>query len=67
MVAALIHLVAPTSPIMPLKAFKSDGTANMSDLVSAIYYAVDNGATVVNMSFTLTARRRRCSTRLPMP
>ena len=55
MVAALIHLVAPTSPIMPLKAFKSDGTANMSDLVSAIYYAVDNGATVVNMSFTLTA------------
>jgi subtilisin family serine protease len=56
MVAALIHLVAPTTPIMPLKAFKSDGTANMSDLVSAIYYAVDNGATVINMSFTLTAQ-----------
>jgi hypothetical protein len=55
MVAGLIHLVAPTASIMPLKAFNADGTANLSDLVSAIYYAVDNGATVINMSFVLAS------------
>lgn len=51
MVAGLIHLVAPTALIMPLKAFKADGTSNFSDIIRAIYYATDNGATVISMSF----------------
>jgi subtilisin family serine protease len=55
MVAGLVHLVAPTAWIMPLKAFRADGNAQLSDLVNAIYYAVDNGATVVNMSFTVAS------------
>ena len=54
MVAGLIHLVAPTANIMSLKAFNADGTANQSDIISAIYYAVDHGANVINMSFELT-------------
>ena len=54
MIAGIIHLVAPTAQIMPLKAFKGDGTANLSDIVRAVYYAVDNGARVINMSFNLT-------------
>jgi subtilisin family serine protease len=54
MVAGLIHLVAPTARIMSLKAFHADGTANQSDIISAIYYAVDHGASVINMSFELT-------------
>lgn len=54
MVAGLIHLVAPTARIMSLKAFNADGTANQSDIISAIYYAVDHGASVINMSFELT-------------
>lgn len=52
MVAGLIHLMAPTARIMPLKAFNADGTANLSDIVRAIYYATDNGAKVINMSFS---------------
>jgi Subtilase family len=52
MVAGLIHLVAPGAQIMPLKAFSSDGSAANSDIIRAIYYAVDNGANVINMSFT---------------
>ena len=41
---------------MPLKAFKlGRQRRTCRHRVSAIYYAVDNGATVVNMSFTLTA------------
>jgi len=51
MVAGLIHLVAPGAKIMPLKAFASDGTANISDIVRAIYYAANNGAKIINMSF----------------
>jgi subtilisin family serine protease len=54
MVCGLIHLVAPTARIMPLKAFKADGSANLSDIVRAVYYAVDNGARVINMSFSST-------------
>lgn len=55
MVAGVVHLVAPMAQIMPLKAFRGDGTANLSDILRAVYYAADNGAHVINMSFTLTA------------
>src|SRR5258708_33014895 len=47
----IIHLVAPTAQLMPLKAFHSDGTASLSDILRAIYYGVQNGANVINMSF----------------
>jgi subtilisin family serine protease len=55
MVAGLVHLVAPTAKIMPLRVFRADGTGDIYDVVRAIYYAVDHGATVINMSFSLTA------------
>lgn len=52
MVMGIIHLVAPTAQLLPLKTFKSDGTANLSDILRAIYYAVQQGnANVINMSF----------------
>jgi subtilisin family serine protease len=53
MVAGLVHLVAPTAKILPLKAFNADGTSQLSDIIRAIYYAVDNGARVINMSFSV--------------
>lgn len=53
MVSGLIHLVAPTAQIMPLKAFQADGTGNLSDVIRAIYYAVDHNAKVINMSFSV--------------
>ena len=53
MVAGIVHLVAPTAKIMPLKAFKADGSASTYDIIRAIYYATDNGASVINMSFSL--------------
>lgn len=53
MVAGIIHLVAPTAQIMPLKAFGADGSGSLSDIVRAIYYAVDSGARVINMSFSM--------------
>ncbi|HKW87308.1 MAG TPA: S8 family serine peptidase [Candidatus Acidoferrales bacterium] len=51
MVAGIIHLVAPTAKIMPLKAFQANGSGNLSDILRAIYYAIHNGANVINMSF----------------
>lgn len=52
MVSGLIHLVAPGAQIMPLKAFSADGTGRIGDVIRAIYYAANNGANVINMSFS---------------
>jgi subtilisin family serine protease len=54
MVAGLIHLVAPTAKLMSLRVFGNDGTANLSQVLEGIYYAVDHGVGVVNMSFSMT-------------
>jgi subtilisin family serine protease len=54
MVSGIVHLVAPGARIMPLKAFGADGSGYLSDVLRAIYYAVQNGADadVINMSFS---------------
>jgi subtilisin family serine protease len=52
MVAGIVHLVAPEARIMALKAFNAYGEGTMSTVVQAIRYAVDNGADVINMSFS---------------
>jgi thermitase len=56
MVAGLVHAVAPRAKILPLKAFGADGTGRASDVARAIYYAVESGARVINLSFTFTSR-----------
>jgi Subtilase family len=55
MVMGVIHLVAPKATLLPLKAFSSNGTGYLSDILRAIYYAVGNGANVINMSFDITS------------
>ncbi|HEY7403352.1 MAG TPA: S8 family serine peptidase [Candidatus Angelobacter sp.] len=54
MVAGIVHLIAPTAKIMPLKAFHADGSSDLSDIIRAIYYAADNGASVISMSFSIS-------------
>jgi subtilisin family serine protease len=54
MTSGLVHLVAPNAKILPLKAFSSNGTGNISNIIAALYYAVKNKANVVNMSFDLS-------------
>ncbi len=53
-VMGVIHLVAPTAHLLPLKAFSSNGTGTLSNIIAAIYYAVQNNANVINMSFELS-------------
>jgi subtilisin family serine protease len=54
-VMGMIHLVAPTTQLMPLKAFSANGTGTLSNILRAIYYAVQNKANVINMSFELSS------------
>jgi subtilisin family serine protease len=54
MTAGLVHLVAPGAKILPLKAFSADGTSDLFNILQAIYYAVDNGANVISMSFEIS-------------
>src|SRR5690242_15453345 len=53
MTAGLVHLVAPQAKLLPLKAFSANGTGYLSNIVAALYYATQNHANVVNMSFDL--------------
>jgi len=55
MTAGIVHLVAPQAKIMPLKAFSANGTGYDSDVLRAIYYAVKNGAKIMNMSFDFSS------------
>jgi len=55
MVTGLVHLVAPTARILPLKAFRSDGTGYLSDILRAVYTALGAHANVLNMSFSLSS------------
>jgi len=54
MTSGLVHLVAPGAKVLPCKAFSSNGTGNLSNIIAALYYAVRNKANVVNMSFDLS-------------
>jgi subtilisin family serine protease len=55
MTSGLVHLVAPKAQILPLKAFSANGTGYLSNIIAALYYAVQHKANVVNMSFDVTS------------
>ncbi len=61
MTTGLIHLVAPTAKILPLKAFTSNGQGYLSNIVAALYYAVQHNANVVNMSFDVSTSSQALS------
>jgi len=54
MTSGLVHLAAPTAKILPLKAFSANGTGYLSNIIAALYYAVQHNANIVNMSFDLS-------------
>jgi len=54
LVAGILSAIAPQSMIMPLRAFDDNGQADIYTIATAIRYAVDHGAHVINMSFSTT-------------
>lgn len=55
MVAGIVHLVAPGARILPIKAFNTDGSGTIADVIEGIEWAVEHGAKVINMSFSTDA------------
>ena len=54
MTAGVAHLVAPTAKILPCRAFTSDGTGQLSNIIQCLYWVVQHNANVVNMSFDMS-------------
>ena len=61
MVAGIVHLVAPKAWILPLKAFNADGSGYTSDVIRAVYRAVNANAKVLNMSFSFSSASQELS------
>lgn len=55
MTAGIVHLVAPTAAILPLKAFSAAGSGYLSDVVRAIYYATSANSKIISMSFSFSS------------
>lgn len=50
-IAGIVALLAPDAKILPVRAFRLDGTSDAFTVASAIKYAADQGAHVINLSF----------------
>ena len=50
-IAGVIALIAPDAKILPVRAFREDGTSDAFIVASALKYAADHGAHVINLSF----------------
>ncbi|MCE7988755.1 MAG: hypothetical protein DYG89_46970 [Caldilinea sp. CFX5] len=51
-IAGIIAMVAPAAKIMPVRVLNSDGGGTLFAIVQGLVYAVEQGADVVNMSFS---------------
>lgn len=49
-VAGIIRQIAPAATILPIRALSADGSGNVLDVVRAVYFAVEKGARVINLS-----------------
>ncbi|MEW6125982.1 MAG: S8 family serine peptidase [Acidobacteriota bacterium] len=49
-IAGLVTLLAPDARILPVRAFPADGQSDAFTVASAIKYAADHGAQVINLS-----------------
>ena len=53
-IAGLIALTAPDARILPVVALNSDGVGDAFEVAAAVYYAIEQGADVINMSLGST-------------
>ncbi len=57
-VSGIIAQVAPDTAMLPVKALDSDGVGDAFFLATGIYYAIDSGASVINLSLSSTQNTR---------
>ncbi len=53
-VSGIVAQAAPDAAILPIKALDSDGVGDAFYLAAGLYYALDNGADVINLSLGST-------------
>jgi len=53
-VAGLVALVAPDAKILPIVVLDSDGVGDSFEIAKGMYYAIDHGVEVINMSLGST-------------
>jgi Subtilase family len=58
MTAGIVHLVCPQCKIMPIKAFRGDGTAFLWEVIYSVYWATDHGAKIISMSFSIPSNSK---------
>jgi thermitase len=53
-VAGIIHQIAPEASILPVRVLDDSGVGTISNVVEGTYWAYENGATIINFSFSST-------------
>lgn len=53
-VAGILKTIAPRVSIMPVRVADSDGQAELSAIVDGIAYAIDHGASIINLSMSIS-------------
>ena len=54
-VAGIVAAVAPQAQIMPIKVLDSEGLGSVFAIAAGIYYAVDHGAQIINLSLGMAS------------